>query len=82
LIDLDFALSTPQSVFCSGSRNTVAIRLEENKEAVFLGFGVVSAQSQATAGDSTIEEMHRKADAMLPRQSLAKSQKSSLRIAT
>jgi len=39
------------------------------KEAVFLGFGFVSAQSQATAG-------------MLLRQSLAKTQKSSLRPAT
>jgi hypothetical protein len=38
-------------------------------EAVFLGFGFVSAQSQAAAG-------------MLLRQSLAKTQKSSLRPAT
>jgi hypothetical protein len=39
------------------------------EEAVFLGFGFVSAQSQAAAG-------------MLLRQSLAKTQKSSLRMAT
>jgi hypothetical protein len=38
-------------------------------EAVFLGFGFVSAQSQAAVG-------------MLLRQSLAKTQKSSLRLAT
>jgi hypothetical protein len=41
----------------------------KNKEAVFLGFRFVSAQSQATVG-------------MLLRQSLAKTQKSSLRLAT
>jgi hypothetical protein len=40
-----------------------------DKEAVFLGFGFVSAQSQAAAG-------------MLLRQSLAKTQKSSLQTAT
>jgi hypothetical protein len=56
--------------------------VEWDSEAVFLGFGFVSAQSQAAAGDSTIRKMHRKADAMLPRQSLAKTQKSSLQTAT
>jgi hypothetical protein len=39
------------------------------QEAVFLGFGFVSAQSQAAAG-------------MLLRQNLAKTQKSSLQTAT
>jgi hypothetical protein len=41
----------------------------EKRGAVFLSFGIVSAQSQAHAG-------------MLLRQSLAKTQKSSLRMAT
>jgi hypothetical protein len=37
---------------------------------------------KAAAEDSTIRKMHRKADAMLLRQSLAKTQKSSLQTAT
>jgi hypothetical protein len=43
--------------------------MEKDEGAVFLGFGFVSAQSQAAVG-------------MLLRQSLAKTQKSSLRMAT
>jgi hypothetical protein len=43
--------------------------VEWNGEAVFLSFDIVSAQSQAAAG-------------MLLRRSLAKTQKSSLRMAT
>ena len=46
--------------------NTAAMRLGKHEAAVFLGFGSVPARSQAAAG-------------MLPHQSLAKSQKSSLR---
>jgi hypothetical protein len=42
---------------------------ERNRGAAFLGFDIVSAQLQATAG-------------MLLRQSLAKTQKASLRMAT
>jgi hypothetical protein len=55
---------------------------EWDEQAVFLGFGFVSAQSQAAAGDGTIEKMHRTADAVLLRQSFAKTQKSSLQTAT
>jgi len=60
-----------QRIFWSGSglRNTGAIRRNRDEEAVFLGFGFVSVQSQATAG-------------MLLHRSLAKTQKSSLRTAT
>jgi hypothetical protein len=47
----------------------VAIWVDGTDEAVFLGFGFVSAQLQAAAG-------------MLLRQSLAKTQKSPLRPAT
>jgi hypothetical protein len=53
----------------SGLRNSVAVLLGGNKGADFLDFGFVSAQSQAAAG-------------MLLRQSLAKTQKFSLKTTT
>ncbi len=57
-------------------------RLEMKRESGLFGFWLRFDSVAGLSADSTIEEMHRDAGAMLLRRSLAKTQKSSLQTAT